>query len=43
LEVSQPASVAAVVDWLRHHLAALDHEGHRAVGTALQAARPERK
>lgn len=42
-DVSQPALVAAVVQWLQAHPAALDYEGHRVVGAALQAAYPCRK
>lgn len=40
---SQPTLVAAVVKWLQAHPAALDYEGHRVVGAALQAAYPCKK
>lgn len=39
-DVSQPTLVATVVKWLQAHPAALDYEGHRVVGAALQAAYP---
>lgn len=41
--VSQPRLVATVVEWLQDHPAALDYEGHRVVGAALQTAFPCRK
>jgi hypothetical protein len=40
MSVSQPELVAAVVKWLQAHPAALEYEGHRVVGAALQAAFP---
>lgn len=43
VEVSQPRLVATVVDWLQRHPAALEYEGHRVVGAALQSAFPCKK
>ena len=43
VNVSQPALVATVVQWLQAHPAALEYEGHRVVGAALQASFPCKK
>jgi hypothetical protein len=38
--VSEPRRVAVVVQWLQNHPEALQFEGHRVVGAALQEAFP---